>query len=74
MAQINEKWLEQSDDEWSYMTEVSVCKELGEILKKEGFDFEFNPNDYNGDIGGNKYFNIPVVIADIDEMFSVLYE
>ena len=38
LSQINEKWLDQSDDEWSYMIEVAVCKELGEILKKEGFD------------------------------------
>lgn len=73
LEQINKLWLEQENSDWSVMTEVTVCKELGEILKKEKFNFEFNPNLFNG-YEGDKHYNIPIIIDDIDEMFSVLYE
>ena len=73
LEQINNLWEDQKDDDWSFMYEITVCKELGEILKKEGFDFVFNPNTFNG-IEDGEYYTIPVYIDNIDEMFSVLYE
>ena len=53
LNQINYLWLQQEDTDWSFMSEVTVCRELGEILEKEGFDFVFSTDKLNGFEGMN---------------------
>jgi hypothetical protein len=73
LEQINGEWLQQSDQDYSFMVEVIICKELGELLKTEGFEFEFNPNTFN-EYEGEDYYNIPIIIDDIDNLIQFKYE
>jgi hypothetical protein len=76
LEEINRVW-ESQDEEWNtcFLTEVVVCRELGDMLKKENFNFEFNPNEYNGyGVGSDKYYNIPIYIDDIDNLIGFTFE
>lgn len=74
LAQVNEEWLLNNDkDNGDFITHIVVCRELGKILKQEGFTFKFNPNLYNGNFEDDDYYEIPVYIDDIDQLFYCNY-
>lgn len=75
LAQVNEEWLLNNEkDNGSVIIYIVVCRELGEILKYEGFTFSFIPNLYNGNHEEDNYYEIPVYIDDIDQLFYCNYE
>jgi hypothetical protein len=75
LASINQRWSEQGNDEYSYLSQVIICQDLANALKHEGviLPCEFNPNEYNF-IEDGDYYNIPIVAGNIDELLQFEYE
>lgn len=78
--QIHIEWSNQTDDQMAFLEEIFICKELGEILKTEEFDFTYNPNTQSVLLNGEEYndeqynYDLPITVKDMETLIEFDYK